>query len=71
MRTAAGIFADSRFETNSLCLRQAAGGDNIPVVSFCVAADINSNVFDIYFLRIKCPTNAGSLFYNYSFFPQY
>jgi hypothetical protein len=36
MRTAASIWPDCRFETNSLCWRQTVGGDNIPVVSVSV-----------------------------------
>jgi hypothetical protein len=64
MRTAANIWPDCRLETNSLCLRQKVGGDNIPVVSV-TAANINSNVFDFYFLiwslsRLLCCVVSGS-----------
>ena len=66
MRTAASIWPDCRLETNSLCLRQTVGGDtHSSRIGFSVAAHINSNVCDFYFLiwslsRLLCYVVSGS-----------
>ena len=51
IRTAASIWPDYRLETNSHCLRQIVGGDNISSrFGFSIAADMRSKVFHSYFL---------------------
>jgi len=54
MQTAAGVWPDCRLQTNSLSWARQSG-DNFPVgsVSFSVAAEINSNVVDFYFLFLS------------------
>ena len=68
MQTATGVWPGCRFETNPLCwARQSVivGRQHSSPIGFRVAADMNSNVVDFYFLvwslsRLLCCVGSGS-----------
>jgi hypothetical protein len=68
MHTAAGIWPDCWLETNPLCWLQTVGRCweiTFSRIGFSVAADIDSNVVDIYALvwslsRLLCCVGSGS-----------
>jgi len=68
VQTAAGVWPGCRFETNPFCwARQSVvvGRQHSSWIGFSVAADINSNLVDLYFLvwslsRLLCCVGSGS-----------